>query len=80
MRYVIGICIALAFILVAWLVSTVMFMEEEAMEDPEELKGICDACMWREVGDTSACERCFIREALEDYDDDDDDPQLINID
>lgn len=78
MGWVFAIVMTLLFAGTVLMVSAVMVMEERMMSDPEELREICEACMWREVGDKEACEKCFIREALDAFDDDDD--QLINID
>ena len=78
MRWVFGIGLILLVMAVMFMVSLVLMMEDEAMEDPEELKEICEACMWREVGDSEPCEKCFIRNALDDYYDDDGQSIIIN--
>lgn len=63
MRYVIAIGVIILFLLFAVMVSAVLM--EDVMEDPEELKEICAACIWRDVNDEDACKKCIIREALE---------------
>ena len=54
MGWVFAIVMTLLFMGTVLLVSAVMAMEERMMSDPEELREICEACMWREVGDKEA--------------------------
>lgn len=63
MRYVIAIGIIILFLLMAGMVGALLM--EDIMEDPEELREICEACIWRDVNDEEACKKCIIREALE---------------
>ena len=59
------IVLCLLFMLVVALVIYTAHMEGKVMKDPEAIREICAACMWREVGDDDACKKGIFREALE---------------